>query len=216
MDTNAIIFLSALAVFSVGLLGFVIYYYQRRHQIGTDTQRSITDRDLLQRIADEPDGLLSPHHLAATTELSLAQARSRLQSLQAAGILNTAYNSSLKAYYSLKEPIPGRPSINLSPDPFLTVEDILTIFQLFDFRISDQDLIVATGLSLAMIKREMKYFMKQNVVEQVTTTAPQAGMSVKSYILKEPYRSHPERFRDQAEKLDLEMREILRSDNLIV
>lgn len=46
--------------------------------------------------------------------------------------------------------------------------------------------------------------------------APQGVVSNRFYILQEPYRSNPERFRARSGQLDLELKEILLNENLIV
>ena len=75
---------------------------------------------------------------------------------------------------------------------------------------------MATGLPLAVIKREMKYFEKQGTVQRLVR-ANTSGMAMERFfVLQDPYRSDPDRFRAKAGVLDLELREILKNDNLIV
>lgn len=206
------------ALFSVCalLIGFIIamYYYQKKQN--SDTQREITDQDLLRLIHNEPDQLLSPHQLRDKAGITIHQARGRLSSLMVYGLLRRSSNSRGRHFYSLNEALEEAPDLNLSSDPFLTVEDLLKIFEHYHYRVTPINLIMATGLPLAVIKREMKYFEKQGIVQRLVR-ANASGMAMERFfVLQEPYRSDPERFRAKAGVLDLELREILLNDNLIV
>lgn len=215
MEKDMII-LTVLFSVSALLIGFVIamYYYQKKQN--ADTQREISDQDLLRLMHNEPDQLLSPHQLRDKTDLTLNQARGRLSALMAYGLLRRSTNSKGRFFYSLGEPLVEAPDLNLSSDPFLTVEDLLKIFEHYDYRVSAQSLIMATGLPLAVIKREMKYFENQGIVQRLSRANASGMMVERFFVLQDPYRSDPERFRAKAGVLDLEMREILRNDNLIL
>lgn len=215
MEKDMII-LTGLLGFMTLLIGFVItmYYYQKKQN--ADTQREISDQDLLRLLHNEPDQLLSPHLLRDKTELTLSQARGRLSALMMYGLLRRSSNSRGRHFYSLNEALEEAPDLGLSSDPFLTVEDLLKIFEHYHYRVTPINLIMATGLPLAVIKREMKYFEKQGIVQRLVR-ANANGMAIERFfVLQEPYRSDPERFRAKAGVLDLEMREILRNDNLIL
>ena len=62
---------------------------------------------------------------------------------------------------------------------------------------------------MAVIKKELKYFSKEKIVEFVYTTDP-TGMSVsgQTYLLKEPYRSNPEEYIDKENTMNLELEKI--------
>ncbi|MCP9235870.1 hypothetical protein [Lewinella sp. JB7] len=205
-----------LMVVTAVAVAWLIYYYLKNRKVGTDTQRILSDRDLLQRLSREPDGFLTPDRLSKTSQLTKSQARIRLQKLSMAGMVDQAYNKRLKAHYSLRHPIAEREQPVLSSDPFLTVEDLLTIFELYDYRPRDQDLIMSTGLPLALIRREMKYFSGAGIVDILHMSEGYGKQSQRIYVLVEPYRSRPEEFRSLADRCDLELRTLLRNDNFIV
>ncbi len=216
MEKDMII-LTVLFSVSALLIGIVIamYYYQKKQN--ADTQRQLTDQDLLRLIHQQPDGYLSPHMLRDKTDLTLNQARGRLNAMMMFGILNRSANKKARYFYSLANPLQEPPDLNLSSDPFLTVEDLLQLFEHYGYRLTPQDLIMATGLPLAVVKREMKYFEKEGIVQLIFRHGAGTGVTVeRNFVLQEPYRSDPERFRAKAGVLDLELQEILRQDNLIV
>ena len=210
------IIITTLLSVGVLLIGIVIALVQYQKKQNADTQREITDQNLLRLIHREPDQLLSPHQLRDKTGLTLNQARNRLSALMYYGLLRRSTNSRGRLFYSLNEALEETPDLTLSPEPFLTVEDLLKIFAHYEYRVSPQNLIMATGLPLAVIKREMKYFEKQGIVQRLSRSSPSGMMVERFFVLQEPYRSDPERFRAKAGVLDLEMREILKNDNLIL
>ncbi len=201
--------------FTVLPLLIVLFIYLRNKKTNRDTQRVISDPDLLRLIDGEPDQLLSPHLLRDKTGLTLNEARSRLSNLLMYGILHRSIGGS-RHYYGLTEPLPEDKKLTLSPDPFLTVEDLLTIFAAHHYRVSAQDLIMATGLPLNVLKREMKHFQQRGIVQSMRGVVPQGTVGKRFFTLQEPYRSNPERFRARASELDLELKEILLNENLIV
>lgn len=215
MNSDLIIILSIFA-FSALLIGFVFIAVAYQNKQNEDTQRSVSDQDLLRLIANQPDQLLSPHQLAGQTGLTLPQARGRLSALTMYGILNRSHNKKARYFYGLNEPLQESPELGLSPEPFLTVEDLLSIFAHYDYRVTPQNLIMATGLPLAVIKREMKHFEKEGIVQRLQRAAQSGMVMERFFVLQEPYRSDPSRFRARAGELDLELREILLNDNLIV
>jgi len=215
MDSDVVVIFSAFFVAAL-LIGFVFAIMAYQNKQNADSQRSISDQDLLRLIASQPDQLLSPHQLADQTDLTLNQARSRLTALMMYGILNRSHNKRARYFYGLNEPLAESPDLSLSPEPFLTVEDLLSIFAHYNHRVTPQNLIMATGLPLAVIKREMKHFEKEGMVQRLQR-AKQSGMVMERFfVLQEPYRSDHSRFRDRAGEIDLELREILLNDNLIV
>lgn len=212
-----VVIISVLLGISAILIAWVIiqHYYKQRQN--ADTQRQISDQDLLRLLHQQPDGYLSPHMLSDQTELTLNQARSRLNALMMFGILTRSANKKARYFYSLADPLQEAPDLDLSNDPFLTVEDLLQLFECYNYRISPQNLIMATGLPLAVVKREMKHFEKEGMVQMIYRNATGTGaVAERFFVLQEPYRSNPEQFRAKAGVLDQEMREILKNDNLIV
>ncbi|WP_020566981.1 hypothetical protein [Neolewinella persica] len=215
MEPKAIVGLTMAFAFTVLPLLIVLVIYLRNKKANRDSQRVISDPDLLRLINNQPDQLISPHLLRDQTELTIHEARSRLSNLMMYGILNRSVGGS-RYYYSLKESLPEEKNLSLSPDPFLTVEDLLTIFEVHNYRVSAQDLILTTGLPLNVLKREMKHFQKRGIVQSMRGMVPQGAVSNRFFTLQEPYRSNPERFRARAGQLDLELKEILLNENLIV
>ncbi|MGB3798584.1 MAG: hypothetical protein WA952_02145 [Lewinella sp.] len=208
-----------LALLLVGLFALIvwsIYYVIRYRRARTDTHAKLSDRDLLQRIDRQPDGFMTVRRLTETTQLNTVESRTRLLELTAAGILEAGYNRQLVNHFTLRQPLDIREPPALSAAPFLTVEDILSLFEHYDFRPRDQDLIVATGLPMSLIHREMKYFAAEGIVDSLSFFAGVGKRSQRTYVLKEPYRSQPDNFRRRAETDDLELKTILRNDNFIV
>ncbi|MEL7159863.1 MAG: hypothetical protein AAFN92_03825 [Bacteroidota bacterium] len=200
----------------IPLVALAIALYAHAKARSPETQRLLSDRDLLELIQGQPDQLLTPHQLRDASELTLTQARGRLSDLFMYGILTRSYNSKGRYFYGLSDPLSKQPDLELSPEPFLTVEDLLALFDTYGNQITAQEMIVATGLPLAIIKRELKHFEKEGIV-QVLKRSQGQGMTTRRFIvLKEPYRSNPEQFRQKAGVLDLELKEILRNDNLLV
>jgi hypothetical protein len=215
MEKGAIIAL-VFVVLGVLLMLVALYAFVYQKKKNRETQRIISDRDLLRMLHNEPDQHLSPHQLADKTELTVNEARGRLNALSSFGVLVRSSNSKSRHFFTPKDPVVEAPDLELSSDPFLTVEDLLKIFETYDYRVTAQQMIMATGLPLAVIKREMKYFESQDILQGLYRGDSNGMVTKRFYLLKDPYRSDPERFRAQAGKLDLEMREILLNDNLIV
>lgn len=215
MDKKEIV-LTIMAGVVVLLLIFGVLMYLQQQKTNRETQRTIADRDLLRLIAAEPDQLISPHQLRDKTELTLNEARTRLNSLMMFGVLDRNMNRMGRHFYGLREQLEEPPELPLSSDPFLTVEDLLEIFTHYGYRVTPQELIMATGLPHDIIKREMKYFEDQKILQRLQRSDTNGMVMHKFYVLQDPYRSDPDRFRAQASKLDLEMREILLNDNLLV
>ncbi len=215
MDKDTIVLICTLGI-SALLLLFVVWMYYYQQSSNSQTQRHITDKDLLLLLHNEPDQLLSPHQLAEKTELNLTEARTRLNALFNYGMLQRSYNSRGRYFYSTRDPIIDPPNLPLSQDPFLTVEDLIQIFAAYDYKVTSQQMIMATGLPLAVLKRELKYFEEQKIIQKLRRSDSNGMTTKRFFVLQDPYRSDPDRFRAQADKLDLEMREILLNDNLIV
>lgn len=213
--TAPVIVLICLAVFFLGLIAWLIYYTQRRQKQNRDTQRIITDKELLKIFQNRPDGILSSTQIQELTGLSKTEATSRLQVLSMGHILRAGHaGGGMRLYYELTAPLEEVEIEGLSSDPFLTTEDLHKIFRAYDYRVSPQDLIMATGLPWKVIQREMKHFAKKKIIDAVFINRP--GDSPLQYVLKDPYLQNPEAFLQEAETLDLEMKEILRNDDLLV
>ena len=195
---------------------WLIYYLIKQQKRTRETQRHISDRELLRLLGAQPDRLLSPHQLRDLTGITLNDARARLNALHVYGILRRSYNSRGRHFFSPRDPVEEPPTLDLSPDPFLTVEDLLQIFMAYDYRVTAQQMIMATGLPLTVIKRELKYFEDQDIVQKLQRSDGNGTVMHRFFVLKDPYRTDPERFRQRAETLDGEMRKILVDEKLLV
>ena len=83
-------------------------------------------------------------------------------------------------------------------------------------RLTPQQLFMATGLPLNIIKREIKYFIDQKILQKLSSvSSPYTGVSGITYILQDPYRSDPDQFLEQQLDLDHQMETILRREDLV-
>lgn len=199
------------------LIYFVITTLLKARMNTQATQREISDADLVKLIHDQPDGLLSPHRLAKQTKLKLGQARKRLNAFYLAGVLRRSYNKRGRYYYGLREAYREPPTVAFSPDPFLTVDDLVQLFAAYEGKLTIQEMVVATRLPLPVLLRELKHFEKEKVVEELKSSFGTYGSTMsKFYVLQEPYRSDPAAFRERAGAMDLKLKELLTNDNLLV
>lgn len=206
--TGGLIFVGVVVTMLVLLV--VLLNWQKKTR--EDTQRKITDKALLELFRDHPGGVLGTSDIAERTGLTKTEASLRLSGLATAGALTGGMNIyGTKAYYELSAPLEEVEGLSLSDEPFITLEDLQAIFKAYDYRVSPQDLIMATNLPWAVIDREMKHFRSKNVVEVVLID--RKGDSNRQYILKEPYlTAGPE----TARELNLELREILYDEKYLV
>ncbi len=197
------------------LLLFLVIALQKQKKTRINSQRDMSDRDLLRLIAKQPDGLISKKELAAKSRLSSSAATIRLSSLTTNGVLRVYHDGMLSGHYGLVKPLEEVPEVSLSPEPFLTVDDILKLFEAFDYKLDFQKLILATGLPLDILKREMKYFEKEKVVKMLFSTDSNGVTHRKFFILQEPYRSNPAHFLSREKEMNQRVKELLRNDLLI-
>lgn len=173
-----------------------------------EDQRILSDKDLLLLFEDEPDGILTKKRIVEKTALTKSQVSRRIQHLQYNGLLKYGYSNSLKYYYSLADPIDHRKPPELSQEPFLTVEDILKLFKHFDYKLTLQNLCTATGLPLKIIKRELKYFVKEGIISEINYTDGSGMHTKKTYTLREPYRSNPDQFLEMEKLINPQLEKI--------
>lgn len=211
MDPIGIALIMALVV-PILLLIFFVYQYQANVKNIEYDQHLITDKELLETIAQQPGGIVSVKQLTEITPLTKQQARFRLMYFQGQGLLKQSHDTGFKAHYSLAAPIDERPTPPLSDKPFLTVEDILTLFKHHNHQITLQKICMDTGLPIVVIKREIKYFMKEKIVKMLYTYGADGMTTSKTYILEEPYRSDPDIFLEKQEAIDFELEELLEED----
>jgi hypothetical protein len=187
-------FLGGVIIAVAALIAFFTY---RQENISEDTQRVISDLKLLRLFEQQPGGLLSAQMIADKTELTSGQASARLNALATGGLLTMGSNSmGTKYFYELAAPLEEIPGLQLSGEPYLTIEDLQEIFIAYDYKVSPHDIMVATGLSWKMLSLEMKHFRKKGVIDVALISRP--GDSSKQYILNEAYH--------RSEKLDLKSR----------
>ena len=146
----------------------------------------------------------APQMLAKDSGLTVKEAKARLTRLLYRGLLTHGYSKKFNNYYSLKEKMVDGPYPKLSEDPFLTIRDLILLFKHFDYRLSIQDLCLATDLPVEVIVQEMKFFLKEKIVDELNQISAD-GMSVgsKYFILLDPYRENPESIADKETALDL-------------
>jgi len=212
MDPVALAVILVAIVLPTFLLFFFIVQYQKNVKEIEYDQHLITDKELLQTIARQPGGLASIKQLVEVTPLNKRQLRFRLMYFQGQGLVKYSHDTGMKAYYSLAAPIDERPAPPLSDKPFLTVEDILTLFKHHDHKLTVQKICMDTGLPIVVIKREMKYFTKEKIVKMLYTYGADGMTTSKTYILEEPYRSDPDIFLEKQEEIDFELKELLEED----
>ena len=147
----------------------------------------------------------APQMLAKDSGLTVKEAKARLTRLLYRGLLTHGYSKKFNNYYSLKEKMVDGPYPKLSEDPFLTIRDLILLFKHFDYRLSIQDLCLATDLPVEVIVQEMKFFLKEKI-DQISAD----GMSVgsKYFILLDPYRENPESIADKEAALDLNAKKL--------
>jgi len=212
MDPVALAVILVAIVLPTFLLFFFIIQYQKNVKEIEYDQHLITDKELLQTIARQPGGLASIKQLVEVTPLNKRQLRFRLMYFQGQGLVKYSHDTGMKAYYSLAAPIDERPAPPLSDKPFLTVEDILTLFKHHDHKLTVQKICMDTGLPIVVIKREMKYFTKEKIVKMLYTYGADGMTTSKTYILEEPYRSDPDIFLEREDEINFELEELLEEE----
>ncbi|MEM6397128.1 MAG: hypothetical protein AAF741_12335 [Bacteroidota bacterium] len=209
---NVILFLIVLPIV------FLLFYIASYNKKVKDTQRRILDVEILEFIDGQIDGTVSTKMLRDKSGLTKYEASARLQNLATQGLLRMSYSAKMKAFYKLRKPFDKRDPPTLSEEPFLTVQDVLTLFKHFDFAPDLQDLVIATRLPVKVIMREMRYFQKEKIIQILYGSTDGMGTATgsKSFVLEEPYRSNPDKFLAKEERLNLELREVLVKDSLLV
>lgn len=212
---TALIILISVMVVALSLLGYFIYHYQRNV---TKSQSKVVDIEILELLHQQVDGMLTIQQLTNLTDLTKAEARSRMTSLVTNGLVRMNYTATMKGYYRLVQPLDQRPGPELSKEPFLTVQDILQLFKHYNFNPSLQDLLVATRLPVKVIMREMKYFQKEKIVTMLYSSTDGMGTTYgsRSFVLQEPYRTNPDQFLAREMELNREVKETLVKESLLV
>jgi len=144
--------------------------------------------------------------------LTKKQVRFRMIYFMGQALVKQSHDARMKPHYSLAAPIDERSTPPLSDKPFLTVEDILTLFKHHDHQLTVQKICMDTGLPIVVIKREMKYFIKEKIVKLLYSVGESGMAQTKTYILEEPYRSDPDIFLEKQEEIDFELEELLEEE----
>lgn len=179
--------------------------YSKKYYSPDATHITASDKEILLLIGDQKDGLLNISQLVKHTGMTKSEAKKRITILSIKGIVKTGYTSSMKYYYSLKQPIKPGPYPSLSTDPFLTLGDLMSLFKFFDYRLSIQDICMATNLPVSIIASEMKYFIKEKIVDALHHTSTDGMTSYKFYILKGEYRDDPDKYQEIQKEIDLDL-----------
>lgn len=219
MEPKTIVLTVVITIIVLALIALAYWankYYAGHKKVNRETQRFITDYAILELIESQPDGLLDAKGLAAVTELDEKEALRRLMMLHTWGVLYYMHDNWSKIHFSLRRPLDRREPPALSAEPFLTVDDIVRLFRHHDFRLTPQDLVTSTRLPANVLQREMKYFQREKVVQQLYSHDPNSGtVTQKFYVLREPYRSNPEAFLEKGANMDLQLKELLRNEDLL-
>lgn len=198
------------------IVGLIISSYSRSV---TKSQSILSDRDLLLLLNSEPDRILSAQQLARKTGMTKSQASSRLTSLVWKGLVSQMY-SGIKSFYELRRPIEAQNLVELSDQPYISIEDLFKLFDHFDQKMDLQDICIATGLPFKVIEREMKYFEKEGIVHKMTKMS-QDGISTNKifYTLQESYKKRDSndalRLREINNDLEMIYRNELRNEDFV-
>lgn len=186
------------------IVGFGINHFRKKTE---QTQHIISDKELLELIQNQPDGLISTKQLMKATGLKKSTANNRISLLSQFNMLRTFY-SGLTGYYGLKEPILDLAPPQLSNQPFLTVDDLLLLFKRHSGKLTLQKICIDTNLPVNVIIRELDYFVKEKMVKKLVSMDANGVAHSRIYVLEEPYRSNPDIFMEKEAVLNLELEKI--------
>lgn len=211
MEPNKVIVLSILLFSITFLIVFLIAYVKRTNRAIKYSQVDVTDKQLIEYINEQPDKIVDTKMLVEQFGLTKFEAGGRLRHMLNNGILRILRTrNGLKSYYTLLKPIDKEYSLDLTDDPFMTIEDLMLIFKHYDYQVSIQEICLCTGLPLKVINEEMKYFEKENVVKCLLMTNQSGFGYQRIYTLCEPYRSNPEEYLSLKDA-NFELKEIYKS-----
>lgn len=205
MPALAIVGMALLGAIAVLLLVLWLYRYSKAYYSPDASHITISDKAFLELIADQNDGLLPVEKAIKLTGMTKAETKKRFTILTQKGLLKAGYTSSFKYYYSLKQPLKKGPYPVLSSDPFLTIGDLMILFKFFDYRLSIQDICLATNLPVTVIANEMKVFIKEKIVAELYHTSADGMTSNKFYILQGEYRDDPDKYLELQKEIDLDL-----------
>lgn len=208
MPLAKIIVLSVLFIFVGLLIGFAIAYTRKSNRAVKDSQVDVSDKELIEFFNSQPDKIVDNKALMNEFGLTKFEAGSRLRHLLTHGLLKMmSSRNGMKRYYTLQKPIEKSYDLELTDDPFITVEDLLLIFKHYDYQVTLQEICLCSGLPIKVILEEMKYFEKEKVIKCLLASQNGGLSHQKVYTLCEPYRSNPDQFLNLKEA-NFELKEI--------
>jgi hypothetical protein len=215
MESKEFLIVMGLLILGILITMLPLLYAVRNKKQVRDTQRIITDLALLRLFEKQPGGLLSADIIAEKTEMTKGEASARLSALSTGGLLSAGTNPmGTKYFYELSAPLEEIPGLELSGEPYLTIEDLQEIFIAYDYKVSPHDLMVSTGLPWSILSREMKHFRKQDVIDVVYIQRP--GDSFKQYILMEAYHRSGNLDLTSRTRINEEVKQVLYGEEFLV
>ena len=195
MELGKLIALSVVFSLLALLIIFSIVYTRKTSRAIKESQSDITDKALLEFINSQPDKIVNVQMLIQEFGLTKFQAGSRLRSLSHYGVLKRMHTrNGMKAFYTLGRPIDKPYDLKLTDDPFMTVEDLMVIFEHYEYQVTLQELCLVTGLPIKVLIEEMKYFEKEKIVNYLLMTNSSGVTHSRVFTLREPYRSNPREY----------------------
>lgn len=189
------------------MTALIVWGVQKHNASINSTQDVMSDKALLIFINNQPDKIVDSKMIARVFGIKKSQAATRLRILNQNGVLSILYNKTMTSgSYTLSRQIDKSYELELSQEPFMTLEDLLTIFKHYEYKISLQELILATGLPMKVIKREMKYFEDEKIIK-IMLKMENTYAYQRLYMLNEPYRSNPDAFL-KLDNVNLELKSI--------
>ena len=143
----------SILVVTLSIITFLLVWGVRKHRKSMSASETrLSDRDLLLLINAEPDRIINAANLAKKSGMSLTQAKTRLHRLMYAGVVSQM-TSGFKYFYELKTPIQKEEIIDLSDNPFISIEDLFTLFEHFEYKMTLQDVCLARPFHSKLLRR---------------------------------------------------------------
>lgn len=208
MELYQIILIITTIIIPLLIIFFAVHYTRKSNRTIKESQSGISDKELIEFIDNEPDKIVDSQMLMNSLHLTKFEARARLRHFHHNGLLCVLRSrNGMKAYYTLSKAIDRTYDLNLTDDPFMTIEDLMLIFKHCEYKVSLQDICLCTGLPIKVINEEMKYFEKEGVVRGLYWTNESGFGHQRIYTLCEPYRSNPDEYLDSS-KVNFKLKEI--------
>ena len=150
------------------------------------THWKITDKEILRLIDSQPDKIMTAKKLSALSDLTKSEAGGRLRALSHFKAIRGMTTNKLTTVYTLKEEVDPSETPLLSPEPFITKNDLLKLFKHYKHQLSMHKLIWATNLPAGVIMKELRRFIKDKLIYSASK-----DMYTSIFLLNEPYLSKP-------------------------